>query len=217
MNLTEHDINGIVGEVVRRLTSLGASSPTPVAAKTNQQEVVISDKLVTAETLRGRLTGITAVRVTARALVTPAARDELKQRKIALVRGSEQTPASATVATTNLLAANLESDYRTETLARLVASYGATLEQRPQRDLAQLVATHAQAITRQAARSVWFTSQPAYAASLANRHDGVWAVVGHDAETLRQASANMPVNLLVIDPAKKSQTTLRQLLELFVR
>src|SRR5438552_2986678 len=84
MNLTQHDIDWIVAEVVRRLKNLSggrqATDPTP-----------ISDKVVTLETLRKYQQQAELV-VLSRAIVTPAARDELKKRNIRLVRDGESRP-----------------------------------------------------------------------------------------------------------------------------
>jgi hypothetical protein len=108
MNLTETDIDRIVAEVVRRLRAILASSsaegwgreslaandvtngndanrqrlPTLIPAS----ELKLSDKVITLQLLKGRLEGVTKVIVADRAIITPAVRDELKQRKIELVR-----------------------------------------------------------------------------------------------------------------------------------
>ncbi len=76
----------IVQEVIRRLLERGvgvASDVPPVAAAT---ELAIDGKLVTLETLRNGLHGVSKLRVERRAVVTPAVIDELKDRGIELVR-----------------------------------------------------------------------------------------------------------------------------------
>jgi hypothetical protein len=104
MNLTEADIDRIVAEVVRRLRALMASSSTegrgreslaandvPNGNDPNRQrlptlvhssELKLSEKIITLQSLKGRLDGVTKVIVADRAIVTPAVKDELKDRKI---------------------------------------------------------------------------------------------------------------------------------------
>jgi hypothetical protein len=206
MNLTEHDIAWIVAEVVRRLQNLsgGRESPEPAA---------IPDKVITLETLRQH-TG-PSLTVTNKAIITPAARDELKKRGMTLIRGNV-TSTNKTPTTTSLLAANLGADYQPKTLAQLAASYGATIEQHPASALAAVIADHANRVVRESKKALWFTSTPAHAVCLANRHAGVWAVQGFDEASLAESLKTTSANVLVIDPKGKSQYTLRKMLELFV-
>lgn len=211
MNLTERDIDWIVDEVVRRLANLSGGRQPPVST-------AISDKVVTLETLR-KYTNQTELVVTTRAIVTPAAKDELKKRKIRLVRQSESVANSHNNnphSGGKLLAANLGADYQAKTLAQLTSAYGANLEQHALASLPQLVANHAASVTRDGTKAVWFTSQPAHAVCLANREAKVWAVHGTDEATVKAALSSIPVNVLVIDPQGKSQYTLRKMIEAFL-
>ena len=106
MNLTASDIDRIVAEVVRRLRVMTATSsndrgreslakndpangqdvtrqrlPTPAVS-----ELQLSERLITLQSLKGRLEGVTKVVVGDRAVVTPAVKDELKQRGITWAR-----------------------------------------------------------------------------------------------------------------------------------
>ena len=79
--MTEAEIERIVQEVIRRLLSLGvrvaSSQPTSLA---------ISDRVITLATIEGRLEGISQLVVQSKAVVTPSVKDELRQKKIELVR-----------------------------------------------------------------------------------------------------------------------------------
>ena len=90
MNLTETDIDRIVAEVVRRLRTLLASSSTSGSTSrettSGVSELKLSEKVITLQSLKGRLDGIEKVIVSDRAIVTPAVKDELKDRKIAWER-----------------------------------------------------------------------------------------------------------------------------------
>jgi hypothetical protein len=81
--MTEADIERIVQEVVRRLLSLGMQ----VTAKP-QSTLTIDDRVVSLTTLEGRLEGVQQLMVEPKAVVTPSVRDELRARKIELVRMS---------------------------------------------------------------------------------------------------------------------------------
>jgi hypothetical protein len=89
MTFTEEQVEWIVMEVVRRLRAMGGgvsvgerSSTTADAA----QELRITERVITLRSVEGRLGNALRVVVQPRAVVTPAVKDELKQRKIELIR-----------------------------------------------------------------------------------------------------------------------------------
>jgi len=98
VRLDPDQLEWIVREVVRRLQE--AALPAPSAGQTRRDapaaraeatyapdsHVMLTDKLITTATLEFRLQGVSRVTVPARAVVTPAARDLLKERSIELVR-----------------------------------------------------------------------------------------------------------------------------------
>lgn len=75
-------IERIVQEVIRRL--LDRKVDTAGAAPTAARELVLAERVVTLETLRGRLDDVRSVAVAAHAIVTPAVKDELNDRGIKL-------------------------------------------------------------------------------------------------------------------------------------
>jgi hypothetical protein len=80
MNISPEQLEWIVQEVIRRLRSLDAEKPAAGG------ELRLTERVVTMSTLRGRLASARRVIVLSRAIVTPAVRDELKDRQIELVR-----------------------------------------------------------------------------------------------------------------------------------
>lgn len=76
-------IERIVQEVIRRLLKQGLVGG---AAAGGETELAVSDKVVTLATLDGRLAGVKRLVVGGRSIVTPAVKDELKDRSIELVR-----------------------------------------------------------------------------------------------------------------------------------
>jgi len=84
MNLTPADIDRIVAEVVRHLRALVATSSTPAPSQKTEAttSLNLNDKVITLASIKGKLEGVTIVIVPERAIVTPAVRDELRDRKI---------------------------------------------------------------------------------------------------------------------------------------
>ena len=78
--LAAEEIERIVQEVIRRLTSAGKQDSSPKAA------LQLDDRLITLATIEGRLDGIDQLVVLAKAVITPSVRDELRDRNIELVR-----------------------------------------------------------------------------------------------------------------------------------
>ena len=83
MTYTEQDVERIVLEVIRRLGLLASLPPvTPASGR----ELALADRVVTLRSVEGKLAGVARLIVAAKAVVTPAVRDELKQHRIELVR-----------------------------------------------------------------------------------------------------------------------------------
>ena len=84
MKLSQEQIEWIVREVVRRLQAPETSGePVTTAARLS-----LTERLVTTETLRDRLEGVTQVDTVPGAVVTPAVIDLLRERSITWVRGT---------------------------------------------------------------------------------------------------------------------------------
>lgn len=77
-------IDRIVQEVIRRLVKQGLVLTE--ATSKDESELALSDKVVTLAKLEGRLAGVKRLVVGGRSIVTPAVKDELKDRSIELVR-----------------------------------------------------------------------------------------------------------------------------------
>jgi hypothetical protein len=82
MSLSEADIDRVVREVLRRLAAM---TPSPLQATTVATTLSLSTRVVTTAELKGRLQGVQRLEVPTRAVVTPAARDYLRERGVQLV------------------------------------------------------------------------------------------------------------------------------------
>ena len=83
MTLSNEQLEWIVQEVVRRLNGAAKQETAPPTV----QELSINDQLITTYTLEGRLNKVTQLTIATRAVITPAAKDLLKDRGVQLVRG----------------------------------------------------------------------------------------------------------------------------------
>ncbi len=87
MTFTQEQVETIVLEVIRRLGLLVGDAKVAVGERSSTTaELSLAEKVVTLRSIEGRLAGVQRLVVTRRAVVTPAVKDELKQRKIELVR-----------------------------------------------------------------------------------------------------------------------------------
>jgi hypothetical protein len=85
MTFTPEQVEMIVLEVIRRLGLLDTNRQRERGTG-NTPELTLKDKVVTMRMLEGRLSGVTRLVVARQAIVTPAVLDELKHRRIELVR-----------------------------------------------------------------------------------------------------------------------------------
>jgi hypothetical protein len=83
MSLSETDIERVVQEVLRRLKAM---TPSPLATATTRTTLSLTTRLVTVAELDGKLQGIQRLEVPPRAVVTPAARDYLRDHGVQLAR-----------------------------------------------------------------------------------------------------------------------------------
>jgi hypothetical protein len=93
VRLEPDQLEWIVREVVRRLRMESAGSPLPEGEwlgvrgeAPKDAHIVISQALITAATLEHKLAGVTQLTIPAKAVITPSARDVLKQHNVELHR-----------------------------------------------------------------------------------------------------------------------------------
>ena len=89
MKLNPEQLEWIVREVIRRLQAADGQAATAATPRLS-----LSERLVTTETLRGKLEGVSQVNTIAGAIVTPAVVDLLKEKQITLVRTNTKNGAT---------------------------------------------------------------------------------------------------------------------------
>lgn len=203
-------IERIVRQVLRELDSARVESATP--AETNGQ-LVLSARVVSLAELKDRLKGVSRVVVPRGAIFTPAARDELKQRNVAIASSVAAGQGSKTVGTGKaaLVMGVAEATYEPTALKDMLTRDGIQLELLLARGLIDAVDRLCEAVSDGTGLGLLLTGQVAAAACLANRKAGVRAAASTSVESTAAAVASLAANLLVVDPAAKSVFELRQM------
>ena len=180
----------------------------------------VDDRVVTMATLDGRLAGVSHVVMAGSAVVTPAARDELRDRGITLERGRNDS-AAAKITSRRLVFAVTDGRCDTDTLARVLGSTGVTMETVECDGLADTVDRLAERVTHEAVVAAVATSRPAAAVCLANRHAGVRAATASSTDDVQRAVEEIGANVLVLGLVGMStyemQTAVRRFAELTPR
>ncbi|MEX0792089.1 MAG: hypothetical protein WD045_03075 [Pirellulaceae bacterium] len=211
-NWTQADIEHIVSLVVDRLIGPDTTHaptgqpipqkfaappkhtrPTTTQPKNNNHsaaDLVLSERLITLETLRNRLKGIQSVQVASGAIVTPAVRDELKDRGVALVV-ADNAPTASPLSKLAVLACGEPGDL--SAWSQLVS---VEREAEPHRAVSRAVN-----LTRQTGLAILLCQDAAASACLANRNSGIRALAAPATSGLESAMRAIGANLVIVDPA----------------
>jgi hypothetical protein len=177
----------------------GTLTPTPLP-KGEGISASLADAVITLAHVERVPAGTRELAVSARAVITPSARDRAREAGITIVRHASTAAAVASPSRPFVIAqadGRGGATGRAAAIARLVPH----AQRLPATGLADVVATLALHVSRDAARGVLLTSRPATALILANRAPGLRAVTARDPAGLAAAAAETAANLLVFDPA----------------
>jgi len=224
MTQSQIDIDRMVREVLAALADKGLApraenvSSEP-AAESSPDALVLTTRVVTLSQLHGKLEAIRRLVVPNRAVITPAVRDELRQRSITVEFASEST--STANCCLRLVLAVSDSGVSLKPLAGgLVESLsGGDVEVVPKdfdcaiRAVEQLAGELRTANTL----GLLITRHVAAALCLANRHAGVRAITATDAKSVARNAAAVGANLLLLDPEGGNTFRLRQAAAEFCR
>lgn len=221
MTVAEIDIETIVREVIRRLREATSGTESNIETIAGTQRVApsleLADRVVTLSSLEGKLSGIETVVVPSRAIITPAARDELKQRKITIERAASAKPSGVAITTVaGGLTVAVETSGLCEVELRKLLGKSVNVVKQPAADAAASVKSLGENVVA-GGRGVLITSTPAAAVMLANRTNGVRAAYGFNFPAIRRAKDEIAANLLVIEPAGKSVAELAGMIAEFER
>lgn len=220
---TPIDIDRIVREVLAELAKPGAhAAPATLAEKERPAsaapaagETVVTDRVVTMESIGNRLKNTRRLVVAPGAVLTPAVRDVLRGSNITLVRGSAESPSRGSgvrlamvTAFTSLQPAPLVDALRKEGIDASVRMSDCLME---------TTESLASEIRNSDTLGVILTSQVAAALCLANRLAGVRAIAGDQTDAVAKAADAVGANLLVVQPRGKSPFQLKQIIAAFHR
>lgn len=205
MTLDPAIVRQLVAEVVARIqtqpTATRPAAAKPAAITTQPQSgagIAITDSVITLATVERLPSGTKRALISAKAVVTPSAREHARDHGIELMRTSS-TAAPAAFPRPFLIAhADCAADMapRCAAIARSVPG----TQQLPATGLADVVATLATHAVRDGARGLLLSGRPAVAVALANRSAGVRAVTARDPASLLAAITETAANIIVVDP-----------------
>ena len=200
-------VERIVRQVVSRLKvghvadaqiehAVNNSGATNISSRTTfDQTLKIDEKLVTVETLtglKGKLKNTTHLMLKPKTVVTPSARDELRDRGVEIVLGDvAPLPGQPRLV---LATTNRNDDQR---LLERLNQIGI----RARRDYDTCVKRLVRSVTSQltpSTRAIVVTEQPYVASCLANQQSSVSAAVVRDEHELDAVSQEIDLNLVVI-------------------
>lgn len=200
---SSQEIERIVRLVVERLVTENASAGQ-VAAKAPPPvgELRLDSKLVTVSSLKGKLNeAITVLCVPAKAVVTPAVKDELKDRGIRLRRANQADCDSEVLSPVVVNAAK-----------QMVSSAWNSAGRSEQVGNLKLAIQRAISVAQSDKMVVILADQPEVAAAAANRANGIRAMVACASHDWKSAAESLGANLIVCHPGQWNDSEVPRLL-----
>lgn len=177
-------------------------------------ELVLTSRVVSTGELFGRLDSVRRVVVSRRAVVTPAVRDELLRRGIALEYVDSSDGCQEAV---RLAMKTSGTDFDPASLAAALGREGLCVERSDSDCLIAAVDELAEETSRPDTLAVLLTPHTAAGLCLANRLSGVRAIGGAGVAEVARAAVAVGANLLVVDPRTGSYFQLKQIVAEFAR
>ena len=217
----EYQVERIVREVMARLASdshgtarqnriaTTAASPGHENAKSSTDANEIENKVVCLADLDGRLNGTKRLVLRRGAVITPAARDLLRQSGIDVSYRIGET--KKTVKRVSLVIGLVATEFDPSTLLSHLRQHGASVAQIASTGLIGVIDELTDHVARGGQQALLLTGQSLAAVCLANRVEGVRAVVARSTWDVRRAVAEVGVNFLVVDPATVTQFELQRM------
>jgi hypothetical protein len=212
MTVSADEIERIVRDVMSRLASerpaaakpgneaKEAETPKPAAATVG--ELVLETKVVTLAEVQGRLVGIKQLSVVERAIITPAVRDLLRDKKVGLVRRAAGTQAGGVASGRTIVVAAVDAKTVVAGLVRDLRSQGCKLEELAQAGLAAAVRELGDEVAKSGAIGLLVCDEPEAALIALNRRSGIRAVGGDDVASIERSAKAVGANAFVVRGSK---------------
>lgn len=192
--------------------AVAPASPAVAAGPAAAEEVVISERVITAEILLRDLRGARRLVLAPKALLTPTAKDVIRTRRLEVVRQAPQGTPSTTVRRRWVILVG-------QALPAVTAAVGAWRTAGGRLETA-LVGTPAEAAARaisaicrgEADEVLVISAQPESVACLANRNEAVRGVVLVEAPAVARLRESLRPNVWVVDAAPRGGFDLSSLL-----
>ena len=198
-------------------SAAGSRQPAVGSEPTSTEQpftLSVAARVVTMNDVGGRLDSVRRLVVSREAIVTPAVRDELLRRGIALEYTKSPNGAPAMI---RLVLMTSGTDFDPTTLMAALAREGFQVKQSSSDCLIAAGDELAAEILQPDTLGVLLSRHAAAGLCLANRLPGVRAVGGIDAPAVAAASAAVGANLLVVDPRAGNFFQLKQAITEFAR
>jgi hypothetical protein len=204
---TEWTTESIVREVLRRLSQFNASQSTlnPHHSPPNSDALQLNERVISLAVIDGKLEGVKRIVVTDRAIITPAARDELKRRNIAFDR--DDTPKEKRLA---LLL--MTSDPKI-CLRQWKKNVNACETFRAQ-SAAEIASQAAKWVDRRHVVVAW-SPRPLGLTCLLNKHAAIRAVAAEDERLVTRAVEEAGANVLVLNSSTIAEPSWSRWIEQF--
>jgi hypothetical protein len=206
-------IDRIVANVLEQLQPATPRAVMKAAPIQNATAVALPDAVITADILSAAVKPGQTVQIGTKSLLTPSAKDWLRQHQIDWRRGSTTDSGKGTMSPSlrgQLLLSTVNTTVRgaADSVFRALSNW--------QRQIGgsakEVVETAIRSITAAECHRVLITSRDAeLVACLANRHASVRAAVAMSADHVRRMDARLSPNVIVIDPTERSFVELRNL------
>jgi hypothetical protein len=221
MTASTEQIERIVREVIAKLGAASpqavppaSAAPASVASPPAARDVGVSvdSRVVTLESIAGKLRGAKQLTVPPGALVTPSVRDELRRKGIELVRGSQAT-AGKELPRVLLVAGRTRHD--PAATVEWLTKQGIDVSRESFDCMIAATDTLAAAVAAGRFLGVLWTRHTAIGLCLANRLAGVRAVLAGGVAPTAAAISAVGANVLIVDPTSGSDYEKKQILSDF--
>ena len=216
MQFSEELVNQVVANVLSPLSRQGQVAQHTGAAASDAS-VVLTEKVITADLLSAKVKGQAAVGIVAGAILTPTAKDYIRQNQISVHRASTSSASTqqrsqwrAIVLTHSSSVENALTDIEQQTGSRWSQELSTSLDHAVQDATSSLCRADAAGV-------VLFASAAEKAACLANRNQKVRGAAVQDVNHLQDVISQMSPNLICVNPKQKSFIELRNLVKTFVK
>lgn len=192
---TAQEIERLVREILAQL----APSAAPPASTPCTTELWLEQRVITVRDLERRLAQVQTVVAPPGAIITPAARDLLREKGIT-VRRTATLKANNVINRAPLLLGVAETNFDPTGVIDYLARQGTKVEQVARSGLKTVVSELSEEVSRSGRRAWLLTDATQLATCLANRTAGVWAATANHRGELLAAQRTIAINFTITAP-----------------